>query len=567
MIASIPPGWILLIGGLLIPLIPRRARPVWLLALPIASGAHLLTLPLGFQVTASWLGIDLMPVRVDGLSLPFGVVFHLAALLAVIYALHEDDLVQQGSALVYSGAAVAAVFAGDLLTLFVYWELTAVASALLVFAARTPRARSAGLRYLVIQVASGAFLLAGAVLQWHRSGSLAFTPMSLGTLAGSLVFLGFGIKCAFPLLHSWVQDAYPESTATGTVFLSVFTTKLAVYALARGYAGTPLLIGIGAVMTVFPIFYAVIENDLRRVLAYSLINQLGFMVVGIGIGTAMALNGAVAYAFCNVLFEGLLFMAMGAVLYRTGTVKGSELGGLYKSMPWTTAFCIVGAAAISGFPLVNGFISKPLILDAVADRHLLIAWFALVFASAGVFHHAGIKIPFFAFFAHDSGVRCREAPFNMLLAMGASAAVCIAIGIAPGLLYGLLPFPESYRPYAPSHVLAQTQLLFWAGLAFAWLVRSGIYPKEIPSVNLDADWTYRHVLPRSVRAGVARWQEARESVAGYARRVWAPVAKGVALGVGPDSAVARTWATGTAVLWVVFFLALFLLVYHLRYLS
>jgi multicomponent Na+:H+ antiporter subunit D len=311
----------------------------------------------------------------------------------------------------------------------------------------------------------------------------------------------------------------------------------------------------------------VIENDLRRVLAYSLINQLGFMVVGIGIGTAMAVNGAVAYAFCNVLFEGLLFMAMGAVLYRTGTVKGSELGGLYKSMPWTTAFCIVGAAAISGFPLLSGFVSKSLVLDAVANQGLVLAWFALLFASAGVLHHAGIKIPFAAFFAHDSGIRCREAPFNMLAAMGASAAACIAIGVAPELLYGLLPFPESYEPYTTSHVLAQTQLLGWAALAFAWMLRTGLHPQEIPSVNLDADWTYRYLLPRSVRAGVARWQQVREAAAGYARRVGPPVAKGVALGVGPDSAAARTWATGTAVLWVVFFLAVFLLVYNLRYLS
>jgi multicomponent Na+:H+ antiporter subunit D len=561
MITSIPPGWIMMIGGLLVPLVPRRVRPVWLLALTIASGVHLWVLPAGLSATASWLGFALTPIRVDGLSLPFGVVFHIAALLAIIFALHVDDVVQQGSALVYSGAAVAAVFAGDLLTLFVYWELSAVASALLIWAARTPGARSAGLRYLIIQVASGGFLLAGAVLQWHQSRSFAFGAMSLGTLAGVLVFLGVGIKCAFPLLHNWVQDAYPESTATGTVFLSVFTTKLAVYALARGFAGTDILIGIGAVMTVFPIFYAVIENDLRRVLAYSLNNQLGFMVTGIGIGTAMAVNGAVAYAFCNVLFEGLLFMAMGAVLYRTGTVKGSELGGLYKSMPWTTAFCIVGAASISGFPLVSGFISKPLIVDAVAGQHLVLAWFALIFASAGVFHHAGIKIPFFAFFAHDSGKRCREAPWNMLLAMGASAAICVTIGVAPGLLYGLLPFPESYQPYTGAHVLAQTQLLFWAGLAFAWLVRTGLYPKETPSVNLDADWVYRRLMPRAIGYGMARWRSVRDVAAGYARRAGGPLAKGVSLGVGPDGAAARTWATGTAVMWVVFLLAVFLLVY------
>ena len=561
MIASLPPGWILLLGGLLVPLVPRRARPAWLLVLPVVSGVHLWALAPAGLVTTSWLGLDLTPVRVDALSLPFGVVFHLATLLAAIFAIHVDDLVEQASALVYSGAGIAAVFAGDLLTLFVYWELTAVASALLVWAGRTPQAYAAGLRYLVIQVASGALLLAGAVILWRQTGSLAFGAMDVGTLAGALVFVSFGIKCAFPLLHNWLQDAYPESTVTGTVFLSVFTTKLAVYALARGFAGTDILIGIGAAMTVFPVFFAVIENDLRRVLSYSLNNQLGFMVVGIGVGTATAINGTVAHAFSHIIYKALLFMSMGAVLYRTGTVKASELGGLYKSMPWTTVFCIVGAASISGFPLLSGFISKSLIVDAVAEGHYLVAWFALIFASAGVFHHSGIKIPFFAFFAHDSGIRCREAPLNMLVAMGVSAAACILIGVAPGLLYRLMPFPVTFQPYTASHVLAQTQLLFWAGLAFAWLLRTGLYPADMPSVNLDTDWVYRRLVPRVINAGMARWRSVRDVAAGYARRAGGPLARGVSLGVGPDSAAARTWATGPAVMWVVFLLAVFLLAY------
>jgi multicomponent Na+:H+ antiporter subunit D len=254
-------------------------------------------------------------------------------------------------------------------------------------------------------------------------------------------------------------------------------------------------------------------------------------------------------------------MSMGAVLYRTGTVKASELGGLYKSMPWTTAFCIVGAASISGFPLLSGFISKSLIVDAVAEGHYLVAWFALIFASAGVFHHSGIKIPFFAFFAHDSGIRCREAPLNMLVAMGVSAAACILIGVAPGLLYRLMPFPVTFQPYTASHVLAQTQLLFWAGLAFAWLLRTGLYPADMPSVNLDTDWVYRRLVPRVINAGMARWRSVRDVATGYARRAGGPLARGVSLGVGPDSAAARTWATGPAVMWVVFLLAVFLLAY------
>ena len=351
------------------------------------------------------------------------------------------------------------------------------------------------MRYLIIQVASGVILLAGLIIHVTATGSIAFDHLGLEAPGAWLIFLAFGIKCAFPLLHNWLQDAYSEATVTGTVVLSAFTTKLAVYTLARGFAGTEILIWIGAAMTMFPIFYAVIENDLRRVLAYSLNNQLDFMVVGIGVGTELALNGTAAHAFCHILYKALLFMSMGAVLFRTGTCKGSELGGLYKSMPWTAAFCMVGAASISAFPLFSGFVSKSLIMSASANEGHWFVWAVLLFASAGVFHHSGIKIPYFAFFAHDSGRRPKEAPLNMLLAMGISAILCVGIGVWPDPLYALLPFDVDYAPYTTAHVINQLQLLMFSALAFTVLMSTGIYPPELKSTNLDFDWVYRRFLP------------------------------------------------------------------------
>ena len=376
-----------------------------------------------------------------------------------------QDTLQHVAALVYAGSALGAVFAGDLVTLLIFWEGIAVASVFLIWAARNERAFGAGMRYLIVHIGSGVLLLAGVLSALpadrlagvrHRSASV-----SPGT---TLIFLAFGIKCAFPLLHNWLQDAYPEATVTGTVFLSGFTTKVAVYALARGFAGTEILVPIGAAMTAFPIFYAVIENDLRRVLAYSLNNQLGFMVVGIGIGTELALNGAVAHAFADILFKSLLFMSMGAVLFRVGTVKGSELGGLYKSMPWTTGFCMVGAASISAFPLFSGFVTKSMVITAAMDGGYFWTWIVLLFASAGVFHHAGIKIPYFAFFAHDSGKRCAEAPANMLVAMAITAVLCIGIGSFPGAFYACCRSRRTIKPYSLDHVVSQMQLLFWSAL-------------------------------------------------------------------------------------------------------
>jgi multicomponent Na+:H+ antiporter subunit D len=399
--------------------------------------------------------------------------------------------------LAYAGSAVGAVFAGDFVTLFIFWELLALTSAYLVFARRTQAAREAGIRYLIIQVLSGVLLLFGALMYYRDTGSLNIEYIGLGSVASWFLLIAFGIKAAFPFLHTWLTDAYPEATPVGTVFLSAFTTKCAIYMLARTFPGEDLLVYIGAAMTCFPIFYAVIENDLRKVLAYSLINQLGFMVCGIGIGTALALNGTVAHAFNDVIFKGLLFMTMGAVLTRVGHVKGSHLGGLYKTMPKTTIFCIVGAASISAFPLFSGFVSKSMVMAAMIEAGHEYLWLMLLFASAGVFHHAGIKIPFFAFFAHDSGMRPKEAPNNMLIAMGIASVLCIAIGSYPTMLYSLLPWDNTYVPYDVTHTLTQLQLLFFSALAFVWLNKKGLYPPELKSVNLDVEWLYRTAMPVS----------------------------------------------------------------------
>jgi multicomponent Na+:H+ antiporter subunit D len=566
MIASLPPAAILILGALLVPLLRGRLQAAYVLALPVLSGLHLaglFALPEGSYLQITLFDYTLTLLRVDRLSLVFGLIFHIVAFLSVIFALHVRDTVQHVSGLVYAGAGIAAVFAGDLITLFVYWELTALASVFLIWASRDEKAYRAGMRYLVIQVGSGVLLLAGTLFHASATGSIAFSHLGLGSLGTNLIFVAFGIKCAFPLLHNWLQDAYPEATPTGTVFLSAFTTKLAVYALARGFAGTEILVYIGVTMTIFPIFYAVIENNLRRVLAYSLNNQLGFMVVGIGVGTEMALNGTVSHAFAHLLYKALLFMSMGAVLYRTGKIKASELGGLYKSMPLTAVFCIVGAVSISGFPLFSGFVSKSMVLTAAADQHYMLVLLGLLFASAGVMEHSGIKIPFFAFFAHDSGIRCKEAPANMLVAMGLTAALCLLIGVFPAPLYGLLPYPVDYQPYTLTHVVTSLQLLLWAALAFCVLLLTGLYPQETPSVNLDSDWVYRRILPRAYGGIVSSLGAARSKLIDRFMRRLTRFLEGVYRHHGPQGIFARTWPTGSTVLWVAVFLGAFLLLYYL----
>ena len=562
MVLGIPPGLFLIAGALLVPLFHGRWRQMYMLFLPLAGLWCLVDGQSGTFFAFTFFDYEIVPVRIDRLSLIFGYIFHIAAALSVVYAWHNDDIIEQMAGLAYAGSGIGALFAGDLITLFIYWEAMAVTSVFLIWARRTDAAYAAGMRYLIIQVGSGVLLLSGAILMAHETGSIAFEKMALESLATWLILLAFGIKCAFPFMHNWLQDAYPEATVTGTVFLSAFTTKCAVYALARGFPGTELLIYVGAAMTAFPIFYAVIENDLRRVLAYSLNNQLGFMVVGVGIGTTLAINGAAAHAFAHILYKALLFMSMGAVLYRVGTVKGSELGGLYKSMPFTTVFCIIGAASISAFPLFSGFIAKSLTLSAVAHEGYLAIWMILLFASAGVFHHSGIKIPYFAFFAHDSGKRCKEAPLNMLIAMGITAFLCIAIGVYSPWLYSLLPHTVDYQPYTTSHVIGQYQLLMFSALAFAVLMRFKIYPPELKSVNLDFDITYRKWLPSLYNWIIARTRDGWQSILHDLRQGVHRFVVYMFRYHGPEGILARTWPTGSMALWVAVLLGGFLLLYY-----
>lgn len=561
MIDTFPPAFFFLIAAGLVAFVPQGIfRSSILLLTPIVAGLYIYDLPHGISGEVELAGLTLEMMRVDKLSVIFGLVFCLASFLGNLYALHVKDSVQQIAALAYVGSAIGAVFAGDLITLFIYWEGTAITSVFLIWARRTQGAYYTGMRYLIMQIASGVILLAGSVLLYRETGSITFDKMTLGSLATWLIFLAFGIKCAFPLLHNWVQDAYPAATITGTVILSSFTTKLAVYALARSFPGTEILIYIGAVMTLFPIFFAVIENDLRRVLAYSLNNQLGFMVVGIGIGTELALNGTAAHAFAHILYKSLLFMSVGAVLFRTGTAKGSELGGLYKTMPLTMIFCVVGAASISAFPLFSGFVTKSLILSDAAHEGYYIVWGILLFASAGVFHHSGIKIPYFAFFAHDSGLRPKEAPTHMLLAMGITAFLCIAVGVYPDPLYALLPYDVDYIPYTTTHVITQLQLLMFSALAFTVLMKTGIYPPELKSVNLDSDVIYRSFLPRIIKrlsnilSGV--WMMSTWFATAKAKKF----VKALHNSHGPEGRMARVWPTGAMVLWIAIILSATLIV-------
>lgn len=491
MISGLPPALLFLAGAAVVPLLPQRLKQAFMLALPLAALYLLWITPLGTYWSFSFLDYQIVLMKLDRLSRVFAYIFLIISVIGFLFALKVADDLQQSAALIYAGGALGVTLCGDWFSLYVYWEFMAVASTFLILARRTPEARAAALRYILVHLFGGLLLFAGIILLLAGGGPMAIGALKLDGAAAWLIFLGIALNAAIPPLHPWLKDAYPEATPTGAVFLSAFTTKSAVYLMCRTFAGAEVLIWVGAIMTIFPIFYAVLENDIRRVLSYSLMNQVGFMMCGIGIGTTLAINGTVSHAFCHILYKALLFMAAGSVLTMTGRSRCTDLGGLYKTMPLTALFCMVGSASISAFPLFSGFISKSMIISAAGLQHLTTIWFMLQFASVGVIDHAGIKVPYFTFFGHDSGVKASDPPWNMTWAMGITAFFCLGIGIFPQPLYNILPFAVDYAPYTGAHVVGQLQLLLFGALAFVLLIYSGWYPAEIRAINLDFDWFYR----------------------------------------------------------------------------
>lgn len=483
------PSVLFILGAFLIPFLKGKARQTYLVLIPALAFIDVASMSQGTYWTYNFLGNEIIFGKVDKLSLAFAYVFTIAAFISIVYALHIDDYGQHIAAFLYVGSSIGVTFAGDYLTLFIFWEIMAFASVYLVFAQRGKASVDAGFRYILVHIAGGAFLLGGIVLHSIATGSILLGPLEKdGSLAFYLILIGFILNAAVPPLNAWLTDAYPEATVTGAVFMSAFTTKTAVYVLVRAFPGTELLVVLGVVMALYGVAYAVLENDCRRLLAYHIVSQVGYMVAGVGMGTEMALNGSVSHAFAHIIYKGLLFMGAGAVLYMTGIRKLTELGGLYKTMPITFILYMVGGFAISAFPLFSGFVSKSMVVAAAQHDQRAAVTLLMTLASSGTFISLGLKLPYYMFFGKDSGIRVKEPPLNMLIAMGIAAFLCIAIGIFPGPLYNLLPYPVHFEPYTPDHITGTLGILMFTALGFFMLLK---FLDPEPAISIDTDWFYR----------------------------------------------------------------------------
>ena len=560
MIEWASPALILLIAALLIAVTRGHWRTAVILVAPLLTLWAVWQVPDGVVGTVRFLDYAIEPVEGSPLRRLFATIFSVMAFAGGLFAFRQASWYELSAAFAYAAGAVGVCFAGDLITLFLFWELMALFSTVIVWCGGTPAARKAGIRYAMMHLLGGVILKVGIEGVVVHTGSIDIQPMLATNFDTWMLLIGILINAAAPPVSAWLADAYPESSPTGSVFLSAFTTKTAVFALVLLFPGEPVLIGVGLYMVMYGIVYALLENDARRILAYSIVNQVGFMVCAVGIGTQMALNGAAAHAFAHIIYKALLFMSAGVVVYRTGKNKCTDLGGLFRTMPLTTICGIVGALAISGFPLTSGFTTKTMISQAAVSEGLVTVYFLLAAASAGVFLHAGIKFPWFVFFQKDSGMRPKDAPWNMAAAMMLFAVLCIAIGVFPETFYRLLPYPVDYHAYTPGKVLFYLQLLLFSGLAFfvmlPWL-------KRTTTITLDIDWLYRVAAARIIAIAGNFIETTLGRVNQFVMRLLNSILARIQRHHGPEGVLARTWPTGSMVLWVAILLASYLIIYYL----
>lgn len=553
------PGLVLIVGALALPLLRGHVRSGAVLAVPLLALWLVWQVPDGAAWQVRFLDYDLTPLQGDKLSRLFATIFTLMAAGGGLFALTQKSRVEIPAAFAYAGSAVGVVLSGDLITLFIFWEMMAIGSTLVLWSNGQTDSYRAARRYLMIHLMGGVVLFAGVTGHIVQTGDVSFTHMALASPAQWLILIGFLINAGAPPLSAWLPDAYPEASWSGTVFLSAFTTKTAVYALIRGFPGTELLIWVGLFMVFYGIVYALLENDMRRILAYSIVNQVGFMIAGIGIGTEMALNGAAAHAFAHIIYKALLLMSAGSVLLMTQRRKCSDLGGLFHTMPLTMVCGTIGALAISAFPLTSGFVTKSMVSQAAMDSHLTAVWLLLAAASAGVFLHAGIKFPWFVFFQKDSGLRPAEPPASMRWAMLVFAALCIGLGVWPEPLYAILPFEVTYQPYTAAHVLTQTQLLLFSGLAFFVMLP---FLKRTLTITLDADWVWRRLLPATADLAAKTLASLSRIGREAGRYLSSDTATLLTRCFGKSSQLAQTWTTRSMALWVLVILLGYLVLYY-----
>ena len=490
---AVPPWVAFLVAAAVALVAPRRVGYVVGVLATLVTVPWLLAAPAGNAVVVAPLGFEQTLLRVDALTRPVAAVFGFVAALAVAYAYATDaDARTNAVALTYMGASVAAVLAGDWLTLLLAWELMAVTATVLVWHHGGDAVRPA-FRYATYHLVGGAFLFAAVALHYADAGTFGYAAGFTPGLPTALAILGVGVNLGFVGVHHWVPDTYPVPHVASSVVLAGFTTKVAVYALARfAPDGNVLVAWMGGAMVLYAVTQAILQTDVRRLLSYHIVSQVGYMVAAVGIGTAVGTAGAVGHLATHVLYKGLLFMVAGAIVYRVGTGSLKRLGGLGRRMPLTFGAFLVAALAIGGVPGFSGFVSKGLVEEAVetagpgvswlpVDPNLL--WWALVLGGVGTVLSFA-KFGYYAFVRDaPDDLAMRPAPRWLGVVLVVAAVPSVAFGVIPDLLYDALPGDTAgFAPYAASELGKAAAVTAVGVLAFL-AVRGPL--ARVPPVDVD----------------------------------------------------------------------------------
>lgn len=518
------------------------------------------SLPFGTLWEIDYLHLTIAPLEMRPVAQLFGSIFAFMAGLAGLFALNRDNVWELPAAYAYVGGALGIVFSGDWISLLVYWEIMAVASTVVIWAGGQADSWRASMRYLFVHLLGGVFLMAGIVGHVATTGSTAIDVVGLDSISGYLILIGVLVNAAAPPLSSWAPDAYPQASPSGTIFLSAFTTKSAVFVLWLTFPGEEILIWLGLYMAIYGVIYAMLENDMRRVLVYALVNQVGFLVAAVGMGTAMTLNGAAAHSVAHIMYKGLLLMTAGAVLHVTGKRLMSDLGGLHKSMPITTACAVIAMLTGAAVPFTAAYATKSLISSGAGYYEFAWAWYILTATGAAIFAGSMLRFVYFVFFSEPKeGVRATEAPWNMQAAMVTAASLCLIIGVFPGIIYNHLPLANDYSPMKVYSVIYQAQLLGFAALAF-FAFKSLLKPK--PATLLDWDWVYRKFLLNVVQNFFKTNGTRKDEAFGEAQSGLMFSLKRLQSMSGEQGILAKSWTSGAMTLWASVLLCGILVAYY-----
>ena len=483
------PGIFLILCGIIAAILPGKLKKLALVGGPLICLIMLLLTPIGTTdklIIFHRYSLEYLNITQENYMFLF--VFILIALVGGIYAAHIKGSLESFCALNYAGAGIGVALAQDWITMLVFWEYMAVTSLCLVWCNRTPESTKAGFRYLIMHMLGGNLLLFGVLMKVYQ-GSMAIECLTgYYNLPYWLIFFGIAINAAVVPLHTWLPDAYPESTVTGGVYMSSFTTKVAILSMLRVFSGEQYLIVLGVIMMLYGAIFALMENNIRRVLSYHIISQLGFMVIDIGVGGEIGANAATAHAFSHILYKALLFMCAGAIIKATGLKKITDLGGLAKKMPVVCICFFIAALSITGIPPFAGFTGKSVSMLAAQSTGSTLLEMLMLLGSIGTALSLLFKMGYFTFFGKDKGIKVKPIPKNMYVAMIAGAALCVLFGVAPNLAYNMLPYPEHYHIYSLHHILEYTQMIPAALLAFMLFLKK-MGPHD--TITLDFDWIVR----------------------------------------------------------------------------